>query len=501
VQTKKILIASPLLILASLQANAQADRTLCYQQEQQLLDDVGVLRDNIMGAPITADQLLLTEAYVEAERLNRSGVKYLEKKKTLAMGPAGTNAITDLARVVTVPGNENCDGLEFLKPLEPEEAAQLRQENGMSPEETAEFMDLYAQGLLGLGTVMEREMPGGMDEDSIEMAVLDGGCGLVADSMMTGGYSDTVAVGRPLGATPDSINPLSPGTMFSPLVFLSGPACMARKMSEHALYYSPESDDDSAQQRGDDLNRAVARVDYAGVDSLADGPAHHVSATGLNATHTSDDGTRMTINEMHAWISTDKLLRKKMRFTGVMEQQGEQRDFFLETEMSDFRRIGDSLLFVPHRETMRMGGVLGEKERAEMAEAQKQLADFEKQLAAMPANQRAMMENMMGGQLAQMRGMVNNGTVEFDFVISDVRINPTFGAAASLLPEDDTNNLVRIIQGHLVTLGYDPGNTDGELSKATVVAITKFEAANNMPVTGKATPQLAGILAAAVDAR
>jgi hypothetical protein len=33
------------------------------------------------------------------------------------------------------------------------------------------------------------------------------------------------------------------------------------------------------------------------------------------------------------------------------------------------------------------------------------------------------------------------------------------------------------------------------------VAITKFEAANGMPVTGQATPQLAGILAAAVDAQ
>lgn len=69
----------------------------------------------------------------------------------------------------------------------------------------------------------------------------------------------------------------------------------------------------------------------------------------------------------------------------------------------------------------------------------------------------------------------------------------------SSVHEVDTN-LVQIIQRHLDTLGYEPGNTDGILDRQTVRAITKFEAANDMPVTGQATPQLAGILAAAVDA-
>jgi hypothetical protein len=50
-------------------------------------------------------------------------------------------------------------------------------------------------------------------------------------------------------------------------------------------------------------------------------------------------------------------------------------------------------------------------------------------------------------------------------------------------------------------LGYDPGNTNGELTKTTVVAISKYQAGNGMEVTGEATPQLAGVLAAAVDAQ
>ncbi len=61
-------------------------------------------------------------------------------------------------------------------------------------------------------------------------------------------------------------------------------------------------------------------------------------------------------------------------------------------------------------------------------------------------------------------------------------------------------DLVRMIQLDLERLGYKPGNTDGILSRPTVVAITQFEAANGMEVTGRATPQLAGRLQAAVGA-
>lgn len=58
--------------------------------------------------------------------------------------------------------------------------------------------------------------------------------------------------------------------------------------------------------------------------------------------------------------------------------------------------------------------------------------------------------------------------------------------------------LTQTIQQDLVTLGYDPGNTDGEATTQTVVAISKFQAENNLDVTGEASPQLAGIIKAAI---
>jgi hypothetical protein len=477
---------------------------VCFIEEEQLLNDVGVLKDDIFGAPLTAEQLLKTEAFVTSERLSRSGVEYIERKKSMGFGPPGTGDVAQLSRVVQVPGNANCDGIKFLKPLEPEESMQLMADSGMPPEMMAEFMNQYSKGALMLGAAAEQQMPGGMSDESIGMVIEDvnGGCSMVQQEIDQYGYSESIAVGRPVGASPAGINPMSPGSMFSPLVFMSGPACMARMVSDHMKAYSPESDAATAARHSQGLTTAVTTVAYSGIDNLSSGPAYHLTANGLNYSQLSDDGVRMTISEMHAWIDAGLMARRKMRFAGVMEQDNQSRDFFMEIEFDDFRKVSNSLLHEPYREVLRMGGMLGPEEQAEMTDAQEKLAEFEKQMATMPASQRAMMESMMGGQLAQMRNMVNGGAVEFEIITSAIRINPDFSSGGpSMHDAFSGDNLVKIIQGHLVTLGYDPGNTNGDLSKATVVAITKFEAANGMPVTGQATPQLAGILAAAVDAQ
>lgn len=61
------------------------------------------------------------------------------------------------------------------------------------------------------------------------------------------------------------------------------------------------------------------------------------------------------------------------------------------------------------------------------------------------------------------------------------------------------DNLTAWVQRDLTALGYDTGGTDGEMTTATIVAISKFQAENDMEVTGEVTPQLAGILSARVD--
>jgi hypothetical protein len=62
------------------------------------------------------------------------------------------------------------------------------------------------------------------------------------------------------------------------------------------------------------------------------------------------------------------------------------------------------------------------------------------------------------------------------------------------------DDLVRMVQQQLILLGYDPGPADGKAGTKTMIAISQFQAEKGMKVTGKASPQLAGILAAEVDA-
>jgi peptidoglycan hydrolase-like protein with peptidoglycan-binding domain len=77
---------------------------------------------------------------------------------------------------------------------------------------------------------------------------------------------------------------------------------------------------------------------------------------------------------------------------------------------------------------------------------------------------------------------------------------PFQGGQAAPASESPTDELTQRIQRDLVALGYDPGAISGEMTVETAVAISQFQAANGMDVSGTVSPQLAGILAAQVDA-
>lgn len=65
-------------------------------------------------------------------------------------------------------------------------------------------------------------------------------------------------------------------------------------------------------------------------------------------------------------------------------------------------------------------------------------------------------------------------------------------AASSALADD----LTLMVEKDLAALGYETGPVDGEETMETVISISKFQAQNDMEVTGEVTPQLAGILSA-----
>ena len=82
------------------------------------------------------------------------------------------------------------------------------------------------------------------------------------------------------------------------------------------------------------------------------------------------------------------------------------------------------------------------------------------------------------------------------------KLVPLLLAALLALPiAVSADDLTRMVQEDLVTLGYDPGNTTGEAVTKTVVAVSKFQAEHDLDVTGEITPQLAGVIKASIKER
>jgi hypothetical protein len=82
--------------------------------------------------------------------------------------------------------------------------------------------------------------------------------------------------------------------------------------------------------------------------------------------------------------------------------------------------------------------------------------------------------------------------------------NPAGQAAKRSGPSSSelmTDNVTQSVQLHLEALGYDVGNTSGDLDTTTIISISQFQAEKGMEVTGEVSPQLLGVLGAAVDAQ
>jgi hypothetical protein len=255
-----------------------------------------------------------------------------------------------------------------------------------------------------------------------------------------------------------------------------------------------------AQAEANEVAEVVAQLEEVGVEELEGGPATRFSLAGVNALMDTVDGQEVFFNGTSIWLDNDEFVIAAHRIDGTMVADGASRPFFLEVRNSDFRQVPGCDLYEPYRRVTRMGGLLDDAQMAQMEEARQQLEEFDRKMASMPASQRSMMEKMMGGQMDTLRNMANGGTLEYVQEIEEILCNPDLKALFSVAPGGPVALGVDLadIQKRLVTLGYEPGNTDGVLDTLTQIAISQFEAEHGMAVTGEPSFQLATALAAAV---
>lgn len=363
-------------------------------------------------------------------------------------------------------------GYEDFVLVPPDEIARRQDDQGMTPQ----ALDAYADGLRMTGDALETEaLKSGLPVDSI--------------------FSRGPAPGEEPWANPN------PSVMMGSMAdFVEFAADAKRRKSEGV----PASND---------AEKIFANAELVGTDDVNGRSAWHLRSDDINITETTN-GQQFTINSVDYWMDRDDCVPLKFQMKGkATVDGGEPRDIFIEKIDSDYRQVPGTNMLMSYTQTMRMGGVLTPAEEKQLAEARVQMEEFEKQMAAMPASQRSMMESMMGSQMETLRKMVDTGAFEMEMHVKDVRVNegmdglmaltspmgiPMGGAGAGAGPD---LGLVGMIQRDLKTLGYFDGDVNDELTKMTVVAISRYQAENGMEVTGEATPQLAGMLSAAVDAQ
>ena len=323
-----------------------------------------------------------------------------------------------------------------------------------------------------------------------------------------------------------------PWNTMDPRVMMGGNAEFLRAAAEAKRQdqaYDPSQDARSS------LNQMQTFLDKAkvlGTETVAGREAWHIRSEGLNHVQQADDG-EYRIEAISMFVDTRDYVPLSMKMEGTMVADDESQPMTMESIQSDYRQVPGSNMYESYRQVMRMSGMMTPEQEAQLAEAQVQLAEFEKQKASMPPQQVVMMEAMMGPQLKMLEDLAEGNGFEFETVIDNIRVNPVLtdamgnacpgtgvneivvvereqvpAAGGTLVVHDTTTatlinteivtekDLILAVQRDLTTLGYDTGGVSGEMNTATVVAISKFQAENDMEVTGEATPQLAGILSA-----
>lgn len=186
---------------------------------------------------------------------------------------------------------------------------------------------------------------------------------------------------------------------------------------------------------------------------------------------------------------------------GVTTVSGRSRSIISSVEMVSFDRewCNESLMPAAYAVTdidEQLAEAMGGTNAEEMSEA---MQEYNAAMEQMTPEQRAMMESMgMGDMMGQMMG---GAAAAGGKPPGGSTAPPSAACSSPSSGELTTDDMLQTVQKHLHALGYDPGNTDGDESFMTTIAISQFQAEKGIEATGEVTPQLLGILSAEVDGR
>ncbi len=461
----------------------------------------GLPLDSTAEAPRSTEDLL--RAVAEHRERTRVGVDNFKVVRVAqGIGPPGQE-IVDYYERDEVTG-------EWSK-LHPAEIAQREAElqTNMARKELADSLKEFAEASTLVGLAFEAEFQSRLA--SAGMGAIGGRLlGMMSSSFLTFGPENsadgaTCKVAKTVNdmkygddAGNPTLNVEAAYQFVNPLALMMESSCIY-SVAAQVLETDYDRQPETMMIRQDMLQQLVNHIEFGGRVDSDRGPAYELSLDNLDL-RDSSDGYTMHIHTVHRYFNPEHFGDMGMKMLGTLEHRGEVRDIWMERRFDDFKAVPGSDMIEPYRESFVMGGMMSAEQQAEMKQAATQVADMRRQLAAMPPDQRAMVRRMMGGQLESMERMANSGTFEFATITKRIMVNTDVTTPSDFYDPEKPEALTQEIQYSLKTLGYDPGNFDGNLSKSTIAAIISFQRDYEMELTGKPTPALARILSAAISA-
>ena len=172
------------------------------------------------------------------------------------------------------------------------------------------------------------------------------------------------------------------------------------------------------QQSKDDMQQFMHSARLVGTETINGRRAYHLHADDVDRVETVD-GQTFRQETASMWIDAEEYVTLKSRVTGTVTSNDGTRQMFIENENSNYQNIGT--LYEPHKQVMRMGGVLGKKEQKELEKAKKEMAKFDREMAKLPKSQQDMMKKMMGPQMEMMKKMSSSGGIEVETIVHQIQ--------------------------------------------------------------------------------
>jgi hypothetical protein len=167
----------------------------------------------------------------------------------------------------------------------------------------------------------------------------------------------------------------------------------------------------------------IEHARYAGREQVGGSSVHVLAIDDLSQVSLGQQSTPGDMDFVaktgRVYVDTEMMIPRRMEFSGDATTPTGVHEVTVSIDLQDIRNVEG--LLIPYHTAMQISGLQAMID----PEMQAQLREMEQQLAALPADQRQMMERMLGAQLDQLRQMASGGgdAMSVEVTVSEVRVN------------------------------------------------------------------------------